>query len=246
MYYIGVCDDEKVQREKITRMCDDFFKSHGQAYECVEFSSGEEVLDYKGNNLHLLFLDIEMGGISGLEVLRAVEYSDAIWRIVFISNHEELVWDTFSLKTLDFGRKPVSYEQLERWLNIVLRNHKENIVYEFQTGDEKHYFSLDKILYFEAVGNFTNLYTINEKIMLGGHLKLWQERLGDIYFVRAHRSYLANIYNIKKVYCDRVIMSDGTKIVLGRKYYKTIKERYISFTQKRRIKDAGAGTQSAK
>lgn len=233
MYYIGVCDDERTQREKITSMCDIFFKGHMQAYECIEFSSGEEVLNYKGKKLHLLFLDIEMGGINGLEVLKAVENSGAIWRIVFISYHEELVWDTFSLKTLDFGRKPVSYEQIKKWLTIVLRENEENIVYEFQAGDEKYYLPLDEILYFEAIGNFTNLYTRDEKILLGGHLKVWQERMGDIYFIRAHKSYLTNIYNIKRVYCDRVIMSDGTNVVLGRKYYKAIKEQYYSFIQKK-------------
>ncbi len=233
MYYIGICDDEEMQRKRIRKMCDTFFKSRIQEYECIEFSSGEEVLQFHEKKLHLLFLDIELGEMDGLSVLRRVERADAIWRIVFVSNHAEMVWNSFSLKTLDFGRKPISFKQVEKWLSIVLHENEENIIYEFQEGDKKYYVPLDEILYFEAIGNFTYLYKNDIRILLGGHLKLWQERMGDTYFVRIHKSYLVNICNIKKVCSEKIILTDGTELLAGRKYYKTAKEQYLLFLQKK-------------
>ena len=107
MIFVGICDDEEAYRMQIRTICKDFFDAQKQEFRFVEFSSGEEVLAYRGDKIHLLFLDIEMPGTDGLEVLTKVRRNDRFWRIVFVTSHKELRWETIDLKTLAFLEKPL-------------------------------------------------------------------------------------------------------------------------------------------
>ena len=70
-------------------------------------------------------MDIELGGMKGIEMLSHLEEDDNVWRVVFISSHEEMVFDTFGVKTLGFERKPAQYERIA-------------ILYFGELDDEKH------------------------------------------------------------------------------------------------------------
>ena len=107
MIIIGICDDEEQYRAQIKLLCSAFFDTQKQEFGFVEFTSGEEVLAYQGDRIHLLFLDIEMPGMGGLEVLSRVRRNERIWRIVFVTSHKELKWETIDLKTLAFLEKPL-------------------------------------------------------------------------------------------------------------------------------------------
>ncbi|MBP3351164.1 MAG: response regulator [Lachnospiraceae bacterium] len=125
MFFIGICDDEELHRKHVKELCDKYFMEYTQEYKCVEFESGEEFLQFEEHKLHLLFLDIELGGMNGIEMLSHLEEDDNVWRVVFISSHEEMVFDTFGVKTLGFERKPAQYERIA-------------ILYFGELDDEKH------------------------------------------------------------------------------------------------------------
>lgn len=105
MITIGICDDEPYWREMLIKSCCVFLNDCGQKYEIVEFSSGEDVLTYDGHEILLLFLDIEMAGISGIDVMDKIRDNSLFWRIVFVSSHDELRWDTLDIKTLTYISK---------------------------------------------------------------------------------------------------------------------------------------------
>jgi len=135
MIRIGICDDDKMQREVMKQMCEKFFETAGIPFEAVTFTSGEEVASYSQHHLLLLFLDIEMEGMDGIALMKYVEKMETVWRIVFVSGHEEAVFDTFGIKTLGFIRKPVVYVQLEKWLNVALQEYSNNKNILFDTQD---------------------------------------------------------------------------------------------------------------
>lgn len=83
MFLIGICDDSEEEREYIKQMCERCFAELGQACEFRCFASGEGVLSYSGQRMHLLFFDVEMGQTDGIQVLRALEDTDRVWRVVF-------------------------------------------------------------------------------------------------------------------------------------------------------------------
>lgn len=235
MFYIGICDDEEMQRQHIRKLCEQFFTEYSQLYECIEFTSGEELLQYTGERLHLLFLDVELGGIDGIEVMHQVEEADWVGRIVFISSHEEMVWNSFGIKTLGFVRKPVEYVKLEKWIKIAIKENQENRVYEYTVGREKYCKKLEDIYYLESSGNYTYLYQRKERTLANDNLRCWQKKMENAPMVRIHKSYLINMQHVKTWEADTVVLSNGTMLPLGRQYKKDARETYLTFV-KRQVK----------
>lgn len=235
MIYIGICDDEEIQRQHILKLCEQFFTKYSLSFECIEFTSGEELLQYTGEQLHILFLDVELGGMDGIEVMHQVEEADWVWRIVFISSHEEMVWNSFGIKTLGFVRKPVEYATLEKWIKIAIKENQENRVYECTVGREKYYKKIEDIYYLESEGNYTYICEKKEKILINDNLKCWQKKMENAPMVRIHKSYLINMQHIKAWEADTVVLSNETVLPLGRQYKNNASETYFAFV-KRQVK----------
>ena len=145
-FVVGICDDEAGEREKIQSFCEQYFRESGQKGVYVSFSSGEEVFAYAGKRMHLLFLDVEMEEIDGLQVLRELEQSDLVWRVVFVTSHQETVFGSFGIKTLGFEKKPVGYDNIEKWLQIAIREQKKNRVIECNTMNGIRLFELEDFI----------------------------------------------------------------------------------------------------
>jgi len=229
MFYIGICDDEEVHREHIKELCCKYFEGQGAEYECIAFTSGEELLQYKEHKLHLLFLDIELGDMSGVEMLSRLEEEDTVWRVVFVSSHDEMVFETFGIKTLGFERKPAQYEKIAKWLSIAIKENSKNTVYEYYMNGETFYFKLEELFYMEGEGSYTYLNFKKERHLVSGRLKCWEDKMEAAPMVRIHKSYLVNMLHVKKWEGDKVLLINGVELTQGRQYRKTAKESYLRF-----------------
>jgi len=241
MFLIGICDDEKFYREHIKEFCEQYFVQYPQEHEYIEFASGEELLAYReemensDSKLHLLFLDVEMGEVDGIEVMRRVENADWIWRIVFVSSHEEMVWNSFGIKTLAFSRKPLEYHQVEKWIETALRENRQNIMIKYTSGTQQGYIALEDIYYLEAQGNYTCLHTKEQTILLNENMKQWQKKTEEMSIVRIHKSYLINMMHVQKWEAGRVILENEVVLSVGRQYAKEAKEIYFAFIKEQVI-----------
>lgn len=229
MIWIGICDDEPIFREQLVKICKQYFEGKEISYGLVEFESAEEVLAYQGETLILLFLDVELGGRTGIELKDELEKSDRVWRIVFVTSHEEAVWDSFGLKTLGFVTKPVSFKTVEKWISLAVRENKENRVFEFTIEKRSAFFRQDEISYFESNGNYAYLYREDEKIFVDEGLKKCEQIVEGSSFVRIHKSYLVNMQAIKDVSFFHVILKSGRELPIGRSYREEVKKRYYAY-----------------
>lgn len=253
MFSIGICDDDALCRQHIRELCEQYFAESPQAHEFVEFVSGEEVLAYHDSflkvdsessfdgrllpkKLLLLFLDVEMGEVDGIEVLRKVEQSDWIWRVVFVTSHDEIMLDAFGIKTLGFIKKPVEYRQIEKWLQVAIRENKDNVVLEYVSGTQQCYIALEDVYYLEAEGNYTYLHTKNESILINENLKQWQYRVEQMPLVRIHKSYLINMLHAQRWERNKVKLTNGEELVIGRQFAKAAKESHMAFVKKQAMK----------
>lgn len=232
---IGICDDEPIQVEAIKFACDEYFANSSLIYEYKIFSSGEELLKYEGELIHLLFLDIEMDRIDGISVMKKLEkYNNiCIWRIVFVSSHEEAVWSSFGIKTLGFERKPISSERLSRYIRIALRECENNQTIVFDKFETSSYIKLESLLYLEAEGNYVRVFTDDSDFLVSGNLKKWGMKLNNTTMIRVHKSFLVNMQNIKRIDERIELYGCNLKIPIGRKYKKDITNRYNNFLMKK-------------
>ena len=117
--YIGICDDEIKCAEETRECCEKVRKELNQKFEYQMFRSGEELLIYE-KDIDILFLDIEMQGMNGIDTMKLLESRDNIKNILFVSSHPDYVFDTFGVKTRGFICKPLEYNRFAREGDVLL------------------------------------------------------------------------------------------------------------------------------
>ena len=233
MIRIGICDDIEKEVNYIKGLCDKYFEDNSIMYEYIIFSSGEEVLSYKGKMIDLLFLDIEMGDVDGINVMKQLEERDDVWRIVFVTSHEEAVFGTFGIKTLGFERKPAIYNNITRYIDIARKECNENLMIAFNKNDASSYVKLDSLLYIEGEANYVRVYTKENNFIASGNLKKWENELSNTSMLRVHKSYLVNMYNISRIEQIISFKNSNFKVPIGRKYKEVVCESYNKYLMTR-------------
>lgn len=230
---IGICDDEDYFRHQVKMYCESYLDSRYENYEIVIMHSGEEVLQYQGEQIAILFLDIELKGMDGISVMQELLNKNYIWRIVFISTHEELVWDTFSIKTLGFERKPLQEERIGKYIQTALNELQKDVVIRFKKNDEDAYVKLSELYYVEGNANYIEVHTKSKKHLIAGTIGEWEEKLQGTSVVRIHKSYLVNLEyaQIKgqKAQIDEV----AVELPIGRKFKNLVREKYDNYIMER-------------
>ncbi|MFI3177374.1 MAG: LytTR family DNA-binding domain-containing protein [Eubacteriales bacterium] len=240
MLQIGICDD--VQKEVIAteELCQQYCQERSIEYECIFFTSGEEVIQYCGNiyneRIDVLFLDIEMGGISGIDLMEKVLNENKIWRIVYVSSHLESVLDSFSIKTMGFIQKPIIKDKVYDMLGKVMGDLEENIIVAMrEEGKVMGPIYLDEVAYLQAQGSYTYIYYYSAKdgtcssVISTKKLGELEQILQSKSLLRVHKSYLVNLANVVHMKNGVFLKNVECIIPIGRKYQEMTKKSYISY-----------------
>lgn len=183
------------------------------------FASGTEALAFlKNNTVDLVFLDIQMPDLSGLEVARML--SPAI-HIVFTTAHAQYAVDGFDLAATDYLLKPVG---LSRFLQATDRAvakisgtaniAKSNNYIFVKTGYDLTRIDLDALLYIEADGNYLTFHTAERRVLSRMKLAEILEKLPREAFLRIHKSYVIAISKIDKIERHQITLA-GNKLPLS-------------------------------
>ena len=241
MFTIAICDDQVSVLSQISSHCEYVMTKEKAEYQCLLFSSGEEVLKYCEKpdtaTIDLLILDIELPGINGLQLKEVLLEESKVWRILFLSGHTEGMVEAFGIKTIGFLSKPVDKEKLETKLQGVFKEHESRQWVHLQgTGPlEKSDFLWDEIIYFEAKGNYTSVffYDFHEKrvktILLSQMIGDIESKLQNRDILRVHRSYIVNMNYICEIN-DKVRLSKTDFLIpVGRKWKERAKTEYMEY-----------------
>lgn len=219
MIYIAVCDDEKYMSEQIKRMAEDFFKKKNTDISVAQYSSGEELLE-NSERIDLLFLDIGMEGMDGIETARMLRAQDYKGFLVFITVLKEMVFQSFEVQPFDYLVKPVQEEQFERTMERLFRSMQDRLSPEkvnllVQKGYESTILSFQDIIYCEIIDRKVYLHlTLGEVVDYYERIENLEKKLDG--FFRCHRSYLINLNHLKSYRNNSAYMADGTEIPVSR------------------------------
>ena len=239
---IGICDDRREEREYLQALCEAYADNKKEICEYMLFSSGKEVLEYcmdsENSVIDLLFLDIEMSGMSGLELRAAVAKEEKIWRIAFVTSHMESVLDAYGIKTIGFVPKPPTYELVEKSIQIVAEELKENVTIEIvRDKDDVLQIELNDIVYLKAAGSYTEIYTYdalqkNESYILSAKkLGDIEKKLSGLSIVRVHKSYLVNLEHVLDAEKSVKLRDIEDELPVGRSYKETVKTRVREYAK---------------
>jgi len=159
--------------------------------------------------IDLLFLDIKMPDISGIDFFKSLKSLSHQPQVIFTTAYSEFAIDGFELKALDYLLKPVSFEKFITACNRVkefidLKNSKESNNKEFffiNASHKLHKIFYDDILYLEGYKDYTKLYLINSTspLLVLHNLKYFEDLLNSHEFIRIHRSYIVSIRKVNTI-----------------------------------------------
>lgn len=221
---VGICDDTTYWREQIVEMVSDY-QIKKQLNVCVkQYESAEEYIKAQ-DDIDVLFLDIEMNGMSGIELKDILIENKRNEMIVFMTNFDMYIREAFGKNVCGFIDKPVSKEKVFSILDKIAEEKKENA--DCQLAAELHV-ALKEIQYIKSNDKYVEIHTEDGVVPGYISLKECENILPSKMFIRVSRFYIINYAAIKNVE-GAIEMSDGQKIKISRGKIKQIKKQYVDY-----------------
>jgi DNA-binding LytR/AlgR family response regulator len=178
-----------------------------------EFSDAVEAYNFlKKERTDLVFLDVEMPGINGLELIDSL---DSTPLIIMVTAKKEYALDAFEKHVVDYLVKPVALPRFISAINFARKIHESRLAKKaafetlfVKTDGKWNKLVIADIKYLQAMGDYVRIFTLGDKYMVNKTMKAILDRLPEDKFVRVHRSYIVNIDHIENI-------EEGS-IVIGR------------------------------
>lgn len=230
---IAICDDEsqicELMRDKIQR---NYFASDIDLHIQI-FDSGEKVLASDLNDIDVLFLDVDMPVINGLEVARIIRERNKDMIIVFLTAYSEFVFESFKVDAFRYLIKPVKDKELTETLEAIQKKLCEPEEYlNFQFQNEMYSVRYSDIIYIEGARDKIWIYCKDKTYRWRGTLKHLNKMLTDKGFFQVHRSYLINMNKIRRYSSGSVSLEGDYEVPISKYRLDDFKEEYIKFWSK--------------
>lgn len=236
-----IIDDERLARQELKSLLEQF----DNIQIVGESGKPEEALDLiDKENPDLLFLDIQMPGMNGFELLAEIEGKAP--EVIFVTAYDDYALKAFEVNALDYVMKPVELNRLREGITKISSRIAERKVNEETTtepegkleihdqvflkdGDKCWFVELERIRLFESEGNYVRVYFDEFRPLILKSLNALTDRLSEKYFFRASRKHIVNLRWIEKVETWfngglLVVLKDGTKIEVSRRQSVKLKE----------------------
>lgn len=217
-------DDEPLALRQMA----DFIKKTPFLNLVAECSNAFEALDILNRQkVDLMFVDINMPGLSGLDFIKSLEEHP---EIIFTTAYSEFAIEGFRVNALDYLLKPIGYTDFLKAANKALKYFQTSEkVEESSSSDEEFLFvkseyrlvriRLNEIKYIEGMREYVRIHSLHEKpVMTLMSMKLLDEKLPGDTFMRVHRSYIVNLKQITSIERSRIIFDKEIYIPVGEQY----------------------------
>lgn len=220
MLRIAICDDETDARDALRFQLEKILIE--DAEEIVyEFSLGTNAASWLANHpgeIDLLFLDVEMKGLNGMETAKKIRTFDEQVVIVFVTGYADYVFDGYHVGALDYLMKPVAEDKLRQLIGRVREKHarEESHTFTLKNMDGTWRFRFCDILYFYSDRRKVILVTAKGEYSFYARLDEIEKQLSPN-FVRIHQRYLINPVNVECLGGESVTIN-GRELPCSRRY----------------------------
>lgn len=237
MLRFAICDDDKSICMQLEEMILRAGEKLNENIETEVFYSGEELCRFlaSGSSFDVIFLDIELKKINGVEVGRTIrnELNDEATQIVYVSGKESYAMELFEVRPLNFLVKPVSEEKVE---SVLMKAVKllggGRRFFEYKNGSVNFSVPVGDILYFESEGRKVNIVLMDDVKSFYGKLSQVEEQLGSQDFIMIHKSYLINFSHVIEYTYEYVKMSNKEVLTISQNNRKAVREQLLNRKQR--------------
>ena len=219
-----VIEDEPLAAEVITDYISDVphFELVG-SYSDVLFAM--EAMD---SNVDIIFLDIHLPKISGLEYLKSLKNPP---HVILTTAYHEYAVEAFSLDAFDYLLKPIAFERFLKTVQKITRAYQEK---ESPKTSRHHYFRVDRqnikidlnqVIWIESIKDYIRLHTDDSTYVTKFQLGNFVSQFGEQFLMRVHKSHAVAIDKIKSFNNQNITMTNGKVLSIGRTYRVDVANR---------------------
>ena len=231
---IAICDDNMNHINIIENYIHNLRKT---SVECDAYQSGEELIRVfrDGEEQYdVIFLDMEMEQLNGIETANYIREMDEHVIIVFVTSHTEYMRESFKCAPFRFLVKPVDGEEFETvFYDISKKLSKQRKVFAFTENKAKIRLYCDDIIYCESQDHWIWIHTKDKVYKICKSLTELHSQLDKEMFCRVHKSYVINFLYIKSIKDNDVELYHCDKpVTISRSYKKEVLEEYTNFLER--------------
>lgn len=215
MVRIALCDDEVTTLHQAKKYLEEY---PNVEFIIDEFKSGEELLGSK-EKYEIILLDIDMGGINGIDTARKIRQSDKHVKLIYITNYSDYTVFAFAVHAFAYLLKPINknelYQQLDEAFEYMQAPERELLEFHAEEGIVR--IDPREILYFEYLNRRVFLKTAHDTYTLKRKITDLALELQNKGFSMPHKSFIVNLYSVKNIKGYDIYLTNHMVIPLSQK-----------------------------
>lgn len=232
IFKIAIVEDNIECANRLKSMLDIYSKEKDLLFDVLEFNCVENFLSYSKNCFDLVFMDIDLPGMNGMEGARKLRESDSMITIIFVTNYAQFALKGYEVSALDFLLKPLVYKnfviKLDRAFSIIEKRQDKKVIAFGKL--EKNCMSVHDIIYIEVYGHNVKYHKTDGTIVeVTGTLSALAEELKEYGFSLCNSCFLVNMKYISKIKSLAVTMADGTELQISVRRRKQFVDDFTSY-----------------
>lgn len=244
MLSIAICDDDRKDAEKLETLVNGYMSQSPFSYEIKKYRSGEELLE-SSETFDLLFLDIALGGMNGIEVGKKIRESSRGLKIIYTTSYKQFCKQAVNrVHAFAYLVKPVTKDKIDRQLEEILsciqeeHEDKETVAFEIMEITEKGElesrikdFEVDDIFYFEYFNRKIKIKLEKEEYFFKDKMKDLADKMQLHNFETCHQCFLVNLRHVKKIKGYEVFLNNNDIIPVSQKRSAEFRKKLNTFIQ---------------
>jgi DNA-binding LytR/AlgR family response regulator len=196
------------------------------------FSNAIEAMEFlKTTSVDLIFLDIHLPKISGIDFLKMLQNPPHVILTTAFSNY---ALESYEFSVVDYLLKPFSFQRFVKAVSkvpkaeVIIQNtdNQRDVIF-IKSGHELIKVVLESILFIKADANYTEIITKNKKYLSSEALRHWEGTLDSQQFMRVHKSYIVNTSKIEKIVGNQLYLEGEKLVPIGRAYKETFINKFV-------------------
>ncbi len=231
---ICICDDDSFAVKEIRSRLEPF-QTESDGFSISDFSCGEELLEFykKGGSFDIVFIDIEMKGINGIEAAELIREYAPETIIIFISSHSSYIFDAFRIEALHFLVKPIKEREFNEVFTRAMKKYtatNASVILKWESVRNK--ITINKISFVEGYNRHLTVHTASGNYEAVGKISEIYEILKPHGFVRVHQGFIVNMNFIKSFNANEVELTDGSRVAVSVRKKQEALKAYDIFIRK--------------
>lgn len=230
MLRIAIVDDQEAERRQLLACIRYLEAQEGLEIDVKEFDSGALLIGNYQPVYDIIFMDIEMPGIDGMETARALRRMDTAVILIFVTNYIQYAINGYEVDAMNYLLKPVNrYDFSMKMRKAIARTTKcSDTAVTLKTERELHKVRVISIQYLEVLGHYVTYHTTEGDFSEYITLKEAEQKLGQSFFVRCGRPYLVNLKYVSGIRNGCALVG-GVELPISRAYRKSFLQAFSEF-----------------